>query len=202
MVYKLATPWDGGSSATNYPGCGPIYSPPVPIDPTDYQLGFNGNIPFGTNGLCTVNPSNGVATIFARAVGNYAVAIDLYEYRNGVQLSVTRLDLQILVINCGINAKPSISTTSKKYTIFAGDKLCFNVTGKDKDNQNLSLDGFGDLLTGANGFVGNRQHLPPLLEIVQLRHSFVGRLHVTRLEKVRISLPQGLLMMDVHLSTT
>ncbi len=156
LVYKLATPWDGASSATNYPGCGPVYSPPVPIDPADYQLGYNGNIPFGANGLCKINPSNGVATVFAQQVGNYAVAIDLYEYRNGVQLSVTRLDLQILVINCGVNTKPSISTTSKKYTIFAGDKLCFNVTGKDKDNQNLSLDGFGDLLTGANGFVGNK----------------------------------------------
>ena len=156
LVYKLATPWDGGSSATNYPGCGPIYSPPVPIDPADYQLGFSGNFPFGPTGLCTINSSNGVATVFARQVGNYAVAIDLYEYRNGVQLSVTRLDLQILVINCGVNTKPSISTSSKKYTIFAGEKLCFNVTGKDKDNQNLSLDGFGDLLTGANGFIGNK----------------------------------------------
>ena len=161
LVYKLATPWYGASYATNYPGCTPTYNAPVPISPTDYQPGFNGNIPFGVSGISQINSSTGVATFKAPQVGNYAVALDLLEYRGGVLLSSTRLDMQILVINCSPNTKPYISTSSKNYTVMAGDKLCFNVVGSDKDKQNVTLNGFGDLLTGANGFVGNKATFAP-----------------------------------------
>lgn len=161
LVYKLATPWYGASYATNYPGCTPTYNAPVPISPIDYEPGYNGNIPFGVTGISQINSSSGVATFKATKTGNYAVALDLLEYRGGVLLSSTRLDLQILVINCSPNTKPYISTSSKNYTVMAGDKLCFNVVGSDKDKQNLTLNGFGDLLTGANGFIGNKATFSP-----------------------------------------
>lgn len=156
LVYKLATPWYGASLANNYPGCTPLYSPPVAISPADYQPGYGGNFPFGTNGISKINSANGVTTFMGRRVGNYAVAIDLLEYRNGVLLSSTRLDLQILIINCSPNNKPTVSTSSRSYTIMSGERLCFDVTASDKDNHNISLSGQGDLLTGANGFKGNR----------------------------------------------
>ena len=156
LVYKLATPWYGASITNNYPGCSPVYTPPVPINPLDYKVGYNGNIPFGANGIAQINSSNGVTTFLARQVGNYAVAIDLFEYRKGVLMSSTRLDMQILVINCTPNNKPTISTGTRNYTIMAGENLCFDVTARDKDNHNISLSGIGDLLTGANGFTGNR----------------------------------------------
>jgi gliding motility-associated-like protein len=158
LVYKLATPWYGASLTNNYPGCDLTYQPPKAILPQDYVTGYNGNIPFGASGVAIVNPSSGVATFKATKTGNYAVAIDLEEYRDGVLLSVTRLDMQILVIECSPNNKPTISAAGKDtFRIQAGENLCFDVVANDKDNaQNITLNGFGNLLTGSNGFKGNR----------------------------------------------
>ncbi len=157
LVYKLATPWVGASITTNYPGCSMgNYKAPDPIGPGSYESGYNGNIPFGATGIAQINSQNGISTFLAKKIGNYAVALDLMEYRNGILLSTTRLDLQILVINCTPNNKPTISTTTKSFTLIAGEKLCFNVTAKDKDNHNITLKGIGDIMTGANGFKGNR----------------------------------------------
>lgn len=157
LIYKLATPWYGASLSNNYPGCASFYTAPQAIAPSDYAAGYNGNIPFGINGIAKVDPFNGICTFKGVKVGNYAVALDVEEYRNGVLISTTRLDLQILIINCSPNNKPTISTSQQSYNIEAGARLCFNVTGNDKDSkQFLTLSGFGDLLTGANGFKGNK----------------------------------------------
>ncbi len=155
LVYKLATPWYGADINNNYPGCKPFYTPPQPIEIGDYNTDYSGNFPFGPNGLSLINSSTGVTTFKASQVGNYAVAIDLEEYRNGILLSVTRLDLQVLVINCTPNNKPTIATTKNIYTVFEGDKLCFDVTSNDKDNHNITLSGSGDVISGTNGFKGN-----------------------------------------------
>jgi gliding motility-associated-like protein len=157
LVYKLATPWVGASFNTNYPGCsGGDYQAPQNISPAQYQTNYSGARPFGPTGISRINSRNGITTFMATQPGNYAVAIDLEEYRNGILLSTTRLDLQILVIICKANRKPTVSTSSKSYTLFAGDKLCFDVTSRDQDNDNITLTGIGDMMSGANGFKGNR----------------------------------------------
>lgn len=161
LVYKLATPWYGASLSNNYPGCAPFYDPPKPIADADYSSGYNGQFPFGPTGLSLINSASGVTTFKATKVGNYAVAIDVEEYRNGVMLSSTRLDLQVLIINCTPNNKPTISTPKKIHTVFEGDQLCFDVTSKDKDNHNITLTGSGDLISGINGFTGNRATFAP-----------------------------------------
>ncbi|MCC6817988.1 MAG: gliding motility-associated C-terminal domain-containing protein [Bacteroidia bacterium] len=161
LVYKLATPWYGASISNNFPGCQSTYTPPEAIKGSDYEPGYSGTFPFGLNGYSSINSASGITTFMAKKIGNYAVAIDLEEWRDGVLLSTTRLDLQILVLNCTPNNKPTISTSQKTYTIMAGDKLCFDVTGNDKDNHNITLTGQGDLLSGANGFKGTRATFSP-----------------------------------------
>ena len=160
LVYRLATPWYGASLSINYPGCTQNYFAPVPISNSDYRPGFNGQIPFGATGYVDINPRNGITRYFARQTGNYALAIDLDEYRNGVLLSSTRLDLQILVINCALNNQPTLSTSTSNLSVVAGGRLCFNVVSNDIDNHTVTLSGIGDILTGANGFVGNRATFP------------------------------------------
>lgn len=159
LVYKLATPWYGTDPSNIFRDCQSSYSPPTEIDLSDYQTGYSGVKPFGPSGVSLINSKNGVTTFMGTRTGNYAVAIDLFEYRNGKLLSKTRLDLQILVINCNPNNKPAITNSTKTYYVNAGDKLCFNVTATDKDNHNIQLKGIGDIFTGANGFQGNRATL-------------------------------------------
>lgn len=160
LVYKLATPWYGASITNNFPGCSNVYSAPEAIKPADYATGYSGTFPFGIDGYSSINSQSGITTFMAKRIGNYAVAIDLEEWRNGVLLSVTRLDMQILVINCTPNNKPTISASQKTYTIMAGEKLCFDVVAKDKDNHNITLTGQGGILTGANGFKGTKATFP------------------------------------------
>lgn len=155
LVYRIATPWYGASLSNNFPGCTPRYTAPVPISASDYETGFNGNIPFGANGLAKIDSRNGITTYFSRRIGNFAIAIDLEEYRNGILISSTRLDLQIIVINCPPNNKPTVSLDNNNTSILAGGKLCFNVIGNDRDDQNLTISAFGDIITGSNGFQGN-----------------------------------------------
>jgi gliding motility-associated-like protein len=158
LVYKLVTPWFGGSSNTNYPGCtGAPYKAPEPIPGSDYETGYSGAEPFGPTGVAKINSANGITTFYAQQIGNFAVAIDLTEYRDGIELSTTRLDMQVLVIQCSPNKKPVISTSQgKSYTIIAGEKLCFDMTATDPEGQSVTLRGLGDILTGANGFKGNK----------------------------------------------
>ncbi len=151
LVYKLATPWYGDNTP-----CSSVYQKPDDI--VDYTPGYSSSQPFGNNGISTINSKNGVTTFLSRKVGNFATAIDVYEYRRGIlkPLSITRLDLQIIVINCNPNTRPYITNATKIYSVYAGDKLCFDVVSKDKENNTISMRGIGDLLTGANGFKGTK----------------------------------------------
>ncbi len=157
LVYKFTTPWDGSLAS-----CAGSYTTPTPI--TNYTPGFSSAQPFGTGGVSKINQRNGVTTYFSRLTGNFATAIDLYEYRliagNWVLLGITRLDLQVLVIKCNPNNKPTINSSADSFTIYGGQKLCFTVTAKDKDNNGINLSGKGDILTGANGFKGKQATFP------------------------------------------
>ncbi len=121
----------------------------------NYNPGFNENFPFGSTGYSKVDSFNGLTSYFTTTTGNYVVAIEVAEYRNGDLLGVVRLDLQIIFINCPPNRKPIISgDKGKNFTIEAGSKLCFNVLATDPDNDNLELTGSGNMFTGLSGWKG------------------------------------------------
>ncbi|MBC7425764.1 MAG: gliding motility-associated C-terminal domain-containing protein [Bacteroidia bacterium] len=155
LVYKLVWPWQGGNSSDPMPDCSGTFNPP---DNVIYTSGYSSLFPFGSGGVANINSQNGLTQYKAIQTGNYAVAIEVEEYRNGVLLSTIRLDLQILVINCQPNNKPVISnSTQLSYTITEGEKICFDITGTDKDAKNiLTLKAYGDILSGNNGYTGPR----------------------------------------------
>lgn len=159
LSYKIVRPFQGGSPTTN----GALPDPPLnlslPIQPVQYNTGYNELKPFGTNNgsVTTINPVTGLTTFFAPNQGSYVVGIEVTEKRNGVVLSTIRMDLQILVLDCPPNDRPTIESSSGKvFTIQAGEKLCFNVTGKDRNNDLVKLTGSGPPLEGNNGFTGTR----------------------------------------------
>jgi gliding motility-associated-like protein len=159
LSYKIVRPFQGGSPTTN----GALPDPPLnlslPIQPVQYNAGYNEIRPFGTNNgsVSTVNPVTGLVTFFAPSIGSYVVGIEVTEKRNSVVLSTIRMDLQILVLDCPPNDRPTISSNSgQSFIIEAGEKLCFDVTGKDKNNDLIKLTGTGPVLQGNNGFTGTR----------------------------------------------
>ncbi len=160
LVYRMALPYQGGLPTQ----AGSIPDPPanlkLPIDPVIYNSGFNEYSPFGMGGVATVDPNNGLTQLYSQNVGSYVIAIEVTEYRNGIELSRIRLDLQILVLQCEPNNKPKISGSSYNYEVEAGAPLCFDITGSDIDNDNVTLKGKGDIFTGANGFIPPLASLP------------------------------------------
>lgn len=153
LSYAMTTPWSGAEDDP-VPGCKASYLQPKTVV---YNAGYNTANPYGASGIAKINSTNGLTTFLAKSVGSYAVAIEVTEKRNGVVLSVVRLELQILVINCPPNAKPVIAGgDNQQYTIDAGELLCFNVNSTDADNHNIQLTGTGDVLDGANEFPGQK----------------------------------------------
>lgn len=160
LVYYFVKPYQGGTPTFNGSEPDPPPNLKLPIATVVYKSGFNENIPFGSTGYSIIDRFNGLTTYFTRVTGNYVVAIEVSEYRNGVFLSKVRLDLQIIFINCPPNQKPTItSLQGKNFTTEAGSKLCFDVLSNDADNNNLKLTAIGDIFTGNNGWKGTKATL-------------------------------------------
>ena len=105
----------------------------------------------------SIDPVNGLTTFMSRKEGNFAVAVQLKEYRNGILLSTSILDLQILVFQCTPNAKPKFSQFKETHEVEAGEEICFIYTGTDSDpGDRVTIKAYGDMFTGANGFKGNK----------------------------------------------
>ena len=160
LVYYFVKPFQGGSQT----GAGAEPDPPptlkLPIATVVYNSGYNESQPFGATGYSKIDRFNGLTDYFTKITGNFVVAIEVAEYRNGVLLSVVRLDLQIIFINCPPNQKPTInSDKGKSFIIEAGSKLCFNVISTDANNDNLQLTPVGDIFTGLNGWKGPKATL-------------------------------------------
>lgn len=143
LEYRVMQPYAGGSN-----------SDPVPRSPDNldtptlvYNPGYNFRQPFGANGFISVDRATGRTLLFAPEIGNYVVGIEVVESRNGTVLSRTRLDLQIIVINCPDNDPPKISSNEgKRFEINAGEEFCFSVTATDPDNDFVQLRARGALL--------------------------------------------------------
>ncbi len=160
LVYRFITPWQGADVNVPFPdNC--EFTMNIPQNVV-YRAGFNATFPFGTNGVAQIDRLNGLTTYMSKNTGRFAVAIEVQEYRKGVLLSTTRLDMQILVINCKPNNKPRVvSPTTFNYTIPPGKQWCLAISATDGDvNDNLRLRGYGDMFTGANGFNGTLATLP------------------------------------------
>lgn len=156
LVYRLMHPYAGGAPT------GLMWNPPaqitLPLRAVQYNGGYSSVIPFGTDGYLSVEPRTGLTSLFSRKLGSYVVGIEVLEYRNGEQIgSPIRLDLQILVLQCPPNRKPEISAAQGyEYEVEAGKEICFDILGNDADNDNLLLDGVGQIFDGSNGYKGPR----------------------------------------------
>ncbi len=157
LSYKLVTPWQGGQASwVDVVNCS---DPMTAFQNVQYVTGYSTANPFGSGGYVNVDAFNGLTTYMAPAAGRYAVAIEVTEWRNGIAISWVRLDLQILVISCSKNNRPTLAFESPgPWYVEAGETLCKKVTGQDlKDTQDIiTLKAYGDILTGTNGYKGTK----------------------------------------------
>jgi len=151
LVYKTAFPYAGGSPTIN--GNSPDPEPQLkwPIEKVIYKPGFDPGIPFGNSGYLWVDPGSGYTEMYSPTPGSYVVAVEVIEYRKGKEIGRVRLDMQILVLDCKGNNKPKASSPLGKYfEIEGGEKLCFQVKGYDKDDDNITIRGIGEIFGDGN----------------------------------------------------
>jgi gliding motility-associated-like protein len=141
LVFKFVTPI--GQTPTT-----------PPFTPITYLPGFYDSLPFGVGSYAFINGVTGLTCFQAPYKGNYVISLFVNEYRNGVWLSSTRREMQVLVIDCPPQEPPRfvakdtlgapipVKTT---YTITEGDTLCFDIEVADEDGDSINLRAWGDL---------------------------------------------------------
>lgn len=159
LSFKLAHPWSGGALGSPSPGCVNFLSNPSPVN---YVSGFSAQEPFGSTGFAHVNPISGTLTVMSRILGNFAISIDVEEWRNGVLLGITRLDIQMLILTCPPNDPPFLTPQSRVFNreVMAGQELCFDITAIDPDDDNVRIRGIGQIFNGGAGWSGPTANLP------------------------------------------
>ncbi|MBK9107761.1 MAG: gliding motility-associated C-terminal domain-containing protein [Saprospiraceae bacterium] len=102
LVYEFCEPFAGGGrgggnncqSVIPTPDCIPPYTP------VQYRFPYTALFPLGGNPQVTINTLNGIITGSPDVIGQFVVGVCVYEYRNGVLLSVLKRDFQFNVASC------------------------------------------------------------------------------------------------------
>ena len=143
LVFSFVQPYDAQASSSTNAAPGPPGSLDWTINTVTYALGYSLVQPFGTGGYTNINASTGLTTYYPPATGDYVIAVEIKEYRNGNLIGVTRRDLQVLVLSCPLNPAPNIDpaagTTSDQFTIEEGETLCFDFGYDDPNGDSLTL---------------------------------------------------------------
>jgi gliding motility-associated-like protein len=153
LIYHFATPYNGLSNGGN-----PNPNPPVtytwPIPTVTYAApgGYGYTTPFGTAGYASIDSTTGLAHYYSPTQGFYVVAVEIYEYRNGVLIGISRRDIQIIVIPCPVNPAPALSSSTLQttYTLQEGDTLCFNNTFIDSNGDSIFISHTGNIFNISN----------------------------------------------------
>lgn len=142
LFFEFVDPLDGGP--------GPPPDPlPWPMTPITWEPALPATLaqPFGPGGYSWIDAGTGLTQYMIPATGNYVVAIEIKEYRDGDLIGVTRRDLQLLAINCPPNDAPVLETSTTQIvdTIIEGDNLCFPIEFSDINGDSLTLTVTGQL---------------------------------------------------------
>lgn len=141
LVYALATPYTGGSSAVPYPA----QSTPPPYSTVTWAPGYGEDHEINSTPPLAIDPVTGVLTVHPTAVGNYVIAVRVTEYRNGVALSETIRDFLFSVVPCNAAVTAAIAPQNE----FCTGNLTVNFGNNSSGGQSWQWD-FGAPSTAAD----------------------------------------------------
>ena len=160
LAYRLVTPFEGITSQANpvpnWGGPGYVTYPNPPPSVT-WAPGHDETQKFGPTGFQSINTQNGNTRFMADNAGTFVATVEIEEYRNGTLISLTRRDMQLLVVTCPDNDAPSLDTTNldsialtpEDYAVNAGDSFCIDLTYSDPDGDSLFLTASGAIFDTA-----------------------------------------------------
>ncbi len=139
LYFEFGTPFN------NFPSG--IYDPPNNPTPIPFEVGFNANSPTPgptlnpNNVSASINGANGTLSFQSYVIGNYVVKITIKAYRQGILISETEREMQLVIQPCNsANFPPNIlppfsGGTSYELTVNAGDLVTFDLIINDPDTQ-------------------------------------------------------------------
>ncbi|CAG0948397.1 MAG: T9SS type B sorting domain-containing protein [Bacteroidetes bacterium] len=149
LVYSLVTPLAGVSNGfTNW------FNPSIPPYATIiWETGFSLLNPSNSNYPLKIDSLSGVLFGSFNASGNYAIAIKVDEIRNGLIISSTIKEIEVIVPNsCTPNYIPTGNNlpAGKTYTINATDEICIEFEISDQNNDSIFVYFESETLPGGN----------------------------------------------------
>lgn len=99
--------------------------------------------------------------------GEFNYALNIHEWRNGVEIGYVIRDVQVTIENNCSNTPPSV-TAPTDTCVIAGTLLEFNVTAADADLNTIDLEGSGTAL----GLTNNPASFPPATGVGNVTQTF------------------------------
>jgi gliding motility-associated-like protein len=137
LVFSFRFPYDSQGAA------GGIMQPPAtlnwPLAEAQYEFGYSPYQPFGTDGYASIDPSTGATEYVPTLIGNWVVAVEVEEWRNGQLIGLVRSDLQLLSVPCSENQAPvsTVQPLPTYYQVTAGEQLCIPLSFVDADGDTV-----------------------------------------------------------------
>jgi gliding motility-associated-like protein len=138
LIYSLVTPLAGVSNGfTNW------FNPSAPpYAAAVWETGYNLLNVSNSNYPLKIDSLSGILYGSFTSSGNYAVAIMVKEIRNGIVISSTIKEIEVIVpTSCSPNYIPNGNNlpAGKTFTINATDKLCVEFEVSDKNNDSIFI---------------------------------------------------------------
>jgi hypothetical protein len=153
LTFTFVTPYNGVATAVNPAPAPQTPTLTYPIQNVGYAGGYSTAQPFGAGGFNSINGSTGLTTYYPPTTGDYVVAIEIREFRNGNLIGITRRDLQLLVLNCPPNPAPvidpNLGTTNNVFNVEEGETLCFTYGYSDPATDNVTITSSGAIFDPA-----------------------------------------------------
>lgn len=133
LSYKVITPFRGGSTGNSKPD--PEDPPPFPL--SLWETGFSEILPFGNNSIVSIDSITGMLTFTPNLLGNFVLAIEVSEFRNGIFLSKKSRTFGYLVVSCQIIPPVTVEVISSANQIESCSSSLFIITRSVADTDLL-----------------------------------------------------------------
>lgn len=98
LSYTIVTPFSGGDGINPIPD--PEPTPPFPMN--TWETGFSVIEPFGANSTVQIDPVTGLLTFIPNLIGNFVLAVEVSEWRNGALISTKSRTFGYRVVTCDV----------------------------------------------------------------------------------------------------
>ena len=143
LVYSFARPLDWLEGGPFFPNT-QLYIPYQVVYSVDVPFPGIGSGPFGQNSdPAILNPQSGEISFRSLISGNFVTVIKVQSYRCGQLISEVFREIQVVIIECGINTAPTVTApfndpstgtqTSFTTTVEAGSAVSFTMTATDNE---------------------------------------------------------------------